>query len=251
MDDTTNLRIEDDDINTECLDESKLKAKEKAELNLNYTRLRVTLGVLGMIMPLVIFCVNGFQIEPSISEFYYTDSMVVFTGILIAFGLFLLSYKGFGRDKGEKISDNAVTNMAGVFVLIVAFVPTQCSGPECTELFLDAVAFGHQKSIVGKIHLISAALFLISMGYMSFVQFAKEGESKSKDCEDEQIVRRRCIVYKFSGIMIWLSLLFLALYFVGAFGKIENVIFWIETIALEFFGISWLVKSKQLTIISL
>ena len=101
----------------------------KIKMNIDHLILRKYLGILGMALPLILILGNGFKVENSISHYYYTTMSVVFTGTLIAFGFFLISYRGYIKDDNELFSDNFITNTAGILAFIVAIIPTACA--EC------------------------------------------------------------------------------------------------------------------------
>ena len=97
-------------------------------IHLTYRRIRKTIGYLGISLPilLVVFSLIPFfktEIQPSISDYYYTNLREVFTGTLCAVGLFLIRYKGYSHEKFLK-NDNLLTNVAGVMAFGVALFPT-------------------------------------------------------------------------------------------------------------------------------
>jgi hypothetical protein len=64
---------------------------------------RQLIGYSGLILPILVWLIAGWRpaeelqhwkLLSSISAYYYTGSVSVFTGILVALGLFLFSYKG-------------------------------------------------------------------------------------------------------------------------------------------------------------
>ena len=204
----------------------------EAQINLSYMNLRWLIGVLGIAMPLLLPMLNGFKVENSISHYYYTNSTIVFTGILITFGLFLFSYQGHQGKENEFLTDNLITNLAGIAIIIVALVPTACS--YCAD-----IPNGHNDGLKGKVHLISAGIFIFLMGYISLFHF-----TKSKDNSALKVFGRAC--YRAMGIMIWLSLLVIILMQYEVIPSFENFTFWLESLALWCFGIAWLVKGERL-----
>ncbi|MCX8211643.1 MAG: hypothetical protein OTI34_11375 [Lewinella sp.] len=212
---------------------NKNEAEESNRINVNYLTLRKYLGGLGVALPIALIIGNGFKLEESISHYYYTGMSVVFTGVLIAFGLFLISYKGYPKENDEIVSDNAITNIAGFLAITVALVPTACS-------YCDAgVPNGHDDTIRSVVHLISAGLFIALMGFMSFNQFVK-GENETITA------KRRKRVYRTCGIVIWVVVVFLLLEFILGFKLTAFDTFVGEAIALLFFGVAWLTKSESL-----
>jgi len=110
----------------------------RADLVLSYTRVRTALGILGMSLPLILVlgglldqprvdAATG-EIEPTISDFYHTTYRDIFVGTLCAIGVFLISYRGYGRDKGDWINDDWLATTAGVGAFGVAFFPNEGGG---------------------------------------------------------------------------------------------------------------------------
>lgn len=201
------------------------------ELRLNTTplKLRKYLGILGILLPFILVSGNRFEIEPSISHYYYTGMSVIFTGILFSFGLFLFSYRGYDKAANEKISDNMATNFAGILAILTAVIPTTCLDHNCLA------PNGHDNQILEIIHAACASGFFIIMGWMSYVQFTKD-----------PLKLRRNQLYRLCGIVIWATILILAS---GKFFHWEITkydVFIGETIALLFFGTAWLVKGETL-----
>jgi len=190
--------------------------------------------------------VNGFALKSSISHFYYSHASVIFTGFMITFGIFLIFYPGRSGDD-VKVSDNWITTIGGIGAILTALIPTAfCSDYdkpiEITDQLSEfcggnglTIYYVHNDSALGTIHLICAATFLILMGFMSYWRFTK-GNTTPK-------MKR---FYRFCAVMVWASLLILAIEF--AFGVYWTVydVFIMECVALVFFGLAWLVKGKAL-----
>ncbi len=208
-------------------------------------RIRKLVGILGIALPVLLpFTMGDFL--ASISHYYYsTLSSLFFIIILSAFGLFLISYKGYKKDvKTEQISDDFLTNIGGFAALIVVFIPTLCKGS--TSTFIDLLCtnenyplFGHNNATLSVIHLISAGIFILCMGWMSKYKFTRG----SKDVHNK--------IYKHCGNIVFISV---ALIIVGVILEKLNInflindyyVFIFETIAVIAFGSSWLVKGKAI-----
>jgi archaellum biogenesis protein FlaJ (TadC family) len=96
------------------------------------------------------------------------------------------------------------------------------------------------------IHYASAAVFFLTLAYVSLVLFTKVHPSgKKEDLTKQKVKRNR--VYRACGITILVCIGLLLL--VDALPKdsaILNIdpVFWIEAIALLAFGFSWLIKGE-------
>jgi hypothetical protein len=158
-----------------------------------------------------------------------------------SFGLFLLSYKGYKIDPTtEKVSDDFITNIGGLAALILVFIPTRCA--DSGNVVIDAICntgdyplFGHNSMIKGTIHLVSAGIFILSMGWMSKYKFTRSKNDVHKK------IYRICgnIVFISVGLMIVLIILEKLDI---SFWLDKYYVFILETTAIIPFGISWLIK---------
>ena len=203
---------------------------------ITYQTLRKVVGWLGIsLAPAVIIgnyiFGNCTRIQDSISHYYYTVTGNLFTGILCSNAMFLLAYRGYPDDK----RDNRWSNWAGIFALCIAFFPTNNDSTDSCAIFhLDD---NHLRRII---HYASAALFFTLLACMSLFLF-----TKSKGEMTKQKFQRN-IVYLVCGVVIFLAIALAGLYglFEQAGSRLSKIkpVFWLETIALSAFGISWLVK---------
>lgn len=200
------------------------------ELNLNYLALRRILGISGLALPFLLWISNGFQIEPSLSDYYYTPSSVLFTGTLIAFGLFLIAYRGYPRED-DRISDNIITNAGGLMALLTALLPTGC------DCYAQALIYAHQDTLRSTLHIIFAGLFLFSMGWMALFKFTRSPQSGP-------VHLRRKTIYRITGAGIWLIIVYLILGFAFGFNLTGIDVLIGEVMALWLFGTSWMVKGR-------
>jgi len=219
----------------------ELKQDEVIDSNLSYRALRLMIGVLGLLLPIILPLANKGVMMKSISKFYYTDSSIFFTSILFAIGLFLFSYRGKEKVKGE-VSDNIITNFGGLFAMMTALIPTNYyeGGSSqnleylksfCTE-HCFSIQYIHDNGSIGWVHTISAILFLIIVGYMSFFRFTKDTQSDPRN-----------LFYEVCGIGVWVTLIITGLDMALKWNFTEFDVFIGESIALCFFGVAWLTKS--------
>ncbi len=204
--------------------------------NLSYFTLRKVIGWCGMLLPWVTWGV-AWSYENSLSAYYYTRSNIILTSILVLCGVFLISYRGY-EQKDEKLSDNIITWIAGILILIVTAVPAQYNGAigDCPTPIC------HKSLLLGSIHFGCAAIFLVAMGYLALFNFTR-GE---KPFSDDKIKRNR--IYKICGIGMWgtLGIAGIMIFIFHLDDRWRHLILWVEIIDLIFFGVSWLVKGKAL-----
>jgi hypothetical protein len=206
----------------------------KSLLVLEYQILRRAIGILGTVLPFMI-SIGGwilFQtgIQASLSGYYYTGMRDVFVGTLCAIGIFLLSYKGYER------KDDIAGNLACVFVVGVALFPTAPPGSVSSLV-----------KIIGILHLAFASLFLATLAYFSLCLFTKTDTVGA--LRPRKLQRNR--IYKFCGYTIAICIL-LMLIEVSLPQELKNSlkpyhpIYWLESIAIFVFGISWLTKGQAI-----
>lgn len=144
--------------------------------------------------------------------------------ILGASGILLFTYNGY-----DKV-DDVLNTLAGVFALGICLFP--CAGKTG-----DIGTFLIKANVSDVIHMASALGFFGILAYNSLFQFTKGSDNPTKNKKRRNIIFRICGV----GMIASFVLLPLAQYHVL---EIPHVIWVIETIALAFFGISWLTKAN-------
>ena len=90
-------------------------------MRINTVRLRVLLGILATILPIIVAALYGCM-PPSISATYYTAACITpFMIILGASSILLMSYKGYTR------LDDIILTLAGVMGLCICLFPCYTS----------------------------------------------------------------------------------------------------------------------------
>jgi hypothetical protein len=208
--------------------------EDEKDMLISYLTLRKVIGILGATLPftaaLGAFLVFQNGIQSSLSSYYHTGMRDVFVGTLWAIGIFLYAYKGFER------ADNIAGNLGCIFAIGITLFPTTP----------DKGATDFDKTI-GTVHFIFAALFFLTLIYFSLFLFTK---TKNKTTMTQQ-KRQRNMVYKVCGYTMAACILLIAiLALIPASSKtfIDGIkpVFWLETIAIIAFGVSWLVKGEAI-----
>jgi hypothetical protein len=202
----------------------------------SYLNMRKIIGILGTSLPFCVILFNliesGFSIRGSISSYYYTNTRDIYIAIVSIISIYLISYKGY-----EKI-DDIIGNLSGVFALGVVVFPTYYS----TEYNTTVGIFLLNDRISDIIHMTFAALLFFSLSYTSIFLF-----TKSRGVRISKAKKKRNIVYRICGIIMFLSIILISIYMVilqnTIISKIKPVLI-LESITLIAFGISWLVKGK-------
>jgi hypothetical protein len=206
-----------------------------------FRRIRKAIGYLGISLPILLVLLSQVPffktpLQPSISDYYYTNLREIFTGILCAVGLFLIRYKGTKNSSFWK-NDSLLTNIAGYMAFGVAFFPTN---PESWDAKIYTL-IPLKLSFLGTIHYGFAAIFFFILGMISINVFTigqRKETNLSKSAFDENNIYRIC------GYLILVFIIIIPFF---SFLKIFNystILF--EAFALASFGISWLIKGRFL-----
>lgn len=200
---------------------------------LSYIGLRRSVGAIGTALPFVLplgtVALFTMDLPSSLSGYYYTGMRDVFVGSMCAIGVFLLSYK-FGR------ADNWLGTIAGVSAIGLSIFPTTPGGSPTPTRWEHAA---------GVLHLVFAAVFFVALAIFCLFLFTRtEPDGTPTDQK-----RTRNVVYRICG---WVIVGCLVLAVVAGVGlgtdlKAElRPLFWLESVAVLAFGVSWLVKGETL-----
>jgi hypothetical protein len=195
---------------------------------LSYIGLRKAIGIIAIALPPILvighLALDGGKWPGSISAYYYTSMRNVFVGAMCALGVFLFSYRYQERD-------NKLSTAAAALALGVALFPTASQGP---------TSRGEQA--VRAVHLTCASLFFVCLAVFSLFIFTKTaGELTPKKMQRNRL-------YRASGWTIVASLALAAVngaleHWVDGYALQDyNTLFWLESIAVWAFAVSWLVK---------
>jgi hypothetical protein len=187
--------------------------------------LRKTLGWLGIGLPFALLfggIIFGTVPQNSISHYFHTNMGSVFVGVIVAYGLFLITYTGYHK------YDNLLGNFAGFCALFIIIFPT--TPQNATPL----------EKIHGALHFTAATFFFLSLIVFCVHFFRKTHKDKDPTPEKE----KRNNWYLGCGIIMGLNLALIVTHKWLNFPSYEKSVFWLEAFALVAFGIAWLIKGK-------
>lgn len=200
---------------------------------IGYLTLRKAIGLLGTALPFVLslgaFLLFKTGIQASMSSYYHTGMRDVFVGTLCAIGVFMISYRGYERQ------DDVAGDLACVFAVGVALFPTTLRG--------DLIPL----DIIGKLHLAFAALFFLTLAYFSLRLFTKTDPTKTPTPQKLQRnkVYRACGYTLLASVVLIGLLTFLPSEIKQALSPYHPV-YWLESLGVFAFGISWLTKGEAM-----
>jgi len=195
-------------------------------LVVSYLTLRKAVGSLGIAFPVILAvgcwasggCVG---LESSMSQYYGTDMRDIFVGVLFSIGLFLFAYRGYSRQ------DEIAGKLASGFAVGVALFPITSPVPAIRDT-----------------HYACAASFFLTLSYFSLVLFTKTDQARPAHRK-----RMRNTVYRVCGIAILVCMGLIAVFeSVGRATPLAEVrpVFWLESLTLWAFGISWITKGEAI-----
>ncbi|HSI70059.1 MAG TPA: hypothetical protein VK941_07490 [Gillisia sp.] len=209
-----------------------------------YRRLRRAIGYLGVLLPvvLVVFSLFGFfktEIQPTISDYYFTNLREIFTGTLCAVGLFLIRYKGKDDEKKSSIwkNDEVLTNIAGIMALGVALIPVN---PELEHQkiytlipynchWLGYFHYAFATGLFGIFALLALNVFII-------------GQEQNEDIPVSTLNENH--IYRFCGIGIIVFMILVPVSEIFELFAYSTLV--LEALILFLFGAAWLIKGRAL-----
>lgn len=208
--------------------------KNEESLVFSYLQLRKTIGILGIFLPIILFfgalIIFNTGLQSSISQYYHTYMGDVLVGTLCAFGVFLYSYKGYSGDA-------IYAKLASILAIGIALFPT-----------IDDGSKTYIAPFIGILHVVFTIAFFSMLIYFSYFLFTK---SDKKVLPKKKLQRNR--VYKTCGILMAICILGIIIYslfpsvkdFLG-----DNLVFWLESVAIWSFGVSWFTKGEAIVMLN-
>ncbi len=188
-------------------------------MQINTVRLRAMIGWLGMLLPWIVVLLVGY-IPHSISATWYTNACTPFMIILGSASFLLISYRGYDR------LDDLILTCSGIAGLLICLFPCAIS-----EESIKVGTFLIDQQVSSVIHYIFALIFFGLLAYNSFFLFTKS----SGEMSQKKKIRNQ--IYRACGVGMMLSFLILLL------PPFSCRVWLMETIALFFFGVSFLTKA--------
>lgn len=177
------------------------------------------------------FLADCSYIQQSISDYYFTVTGDLMVGIMCCLALFLISYKGY---PGEQL-DEWLTTISGLLALGAALIPT--NEPLVQSCAIIHLPWDTNRSLT---HNLLSSLLFIMLSLISMLLFTKgRGEPTP-----EKLQRNK--VYIVCGSIMLMVIIVVPIYnqLLRTYPDWEKykLVFWLETLAMTAFGISWLVK---------
>ena len=190
--------------------------------------LRCFIGALGMALPIIVVVLSlvyGYGFPDSISATYFVPTCITpFMIILGSAGILLVCYKGYN------VVDNVLNTAAGFAAWGVCLFPCAAQSGRIGTFQISA-------DVSDIIHMVSALVFFGILAYNSLFQFTKGTDNPTPN------KKKRNIIFRICGIGMIASFILLPLVNYDVI-DVPHVIWVIEFIALQFFGVSWITKAN-------
>lgn len=203
---------------------------------ISFNSLRKSIGWMSVALSPAMLLGNYFladcsYIQQSISDYYFTVTGDLMVGIMCCLALFLISYKGY---PGEQL-DEWLTTVSGLLALGAALIPT--NEPLVQSCAIIHLPWDTNRSLT---HNLLSSLLFIMLSLISMLLFTKgRGEPTP-----EKLQRNK--VYIVCGSIMLMVIIVVPIYnqLLRTYPDWEKykLVFWLETLAMTAFGISWLVK---------
>ena len=206
-----------------------------------YRRIRRTIGYLGISLPILLVGLSYISffrtpLQPSISDYYFTNLREIFTGTLAAVGLFMINYKGSGNPSIWK-NDNLLTNIAGIMAIGVALIPVN---PDDFAIKIYTL-IPYPEKWLGWLHYSFAALLFLIMALLSINVFTIGQKNETRDPKS---ILNENNIYRFCGYSILVFIVMVPVSETLKLFSYSTLVF--EALALFSFGIAWLIKGRAL-----
>ena len=188
----------------------------------DYRMLRLFMGVIALSLPYAVIFLSQDSLT-SVSASYYSDARDTFVGMLFIVGAFLWAYNG------HTFRQAVVSKIASVAAFFVGFFPTACDG---CAVSLSSIA-----------HFSAAAVLFSALAYFCLGPFREKTSGQSGK------TGRRAAIYLVCGwLMVAAMLIALAAWLFVEEATVAKlrIVFWVELVALNAFGIAWITAGKWL-----
>ncbi len=217
----------------------------------SYLTMRKAIGCLGMALPFILaiggMLLHGPGIRRSISAYYHTGMGDVFVGTICVIGIFLFAYKGY-EPEDDRVGDFAF--FCAVGLALFPTIPDMGDPSRGIGLTLS-IATPDLENFIAVAHGVFTAGFFLTLAYFSLFLFTKSDREMTRKKRQRNIVYRACgyvILLAIALIVLGGLILYLELLPDATVRMVKSLdpLFWLESIAIVAFGVSWLVKGEAI-----
>ncbi len=194
----------------------------------SYIIIRRSIGILAVLLPFLLVLgglasKNEALVQRSLSAYYHNNMGDVFVIVLAMAAFLLIAYRG--RTSIVRV----LTTVSGILALFIIAFPTKVDNPPIVPYGIFKLPSYHSMLI----HYISAILFFILLGFVSFFHFTSHLDN-SPDSR-----RKNDKWYRIFGAVMFMAATYI-IFFVIVFPNYNVLV--AEFIGLEALGFTWLFK---------
>jgi hypothetical membrane protein len=214
----------------------------------SYLLERAIIGFIGITLPIVLIVgdhllgPNAPFLRSALSDYYYAGTRDVFVGAMFSVGVFLVTYKIF-----ERSISNLLTIISGLSAFAIGLFPT--TRPDGVNISLTPLQLRLTEATVGRVHIISSGIFIVSLAIMSFLFGLQEGRRPQ-----QRPTGRAMLSPRFWRWFHWtIALVILVAVTVTTWATDHHTFprarLIGEVVAVSAFGLSWLAKGLELDVL--
>lgn len=221
-------------------------SNDSESIVLSYLGIKKIIGLIGLALPAILWGITLLQQEqilPTISNYYYTKLFVFFTGLLIVLGIFLIT--SHSKDKWER----RLCVASGLSAILIALIPTNVLSKYiidensvlcANELVPSFHRYTDQvQEEVSNGHLIAAFIFFVTIIILTKIFHIQE-----RNCKGSNVQKYFLLFLALLIVFIILLLLIICREIFGFY--LGNIVFYLESIMLILFGVTWLIRGGDL-----
>ena len=193
---------------------------------INHRTIKLIVGLIALLLAGVTDFLTGGNIESISASYHYGEHWPrnVFVGSLAALSALLVSYNGASR------KEMILSKIAAVATLGVALFPCQCGDPA--------------NEIIRGVHAASAAVMFLILAYMCYLFYKEENDREHWQSNARKIIFAVC------GLAIVAAIAYVTYGNIANWPSESRFVFYGEQAGLIAFGISWLVSSDMLPVLT-
>jgi hypothetical protein len=232
------------------------QAADSRNILLSYSGLRISIGIIGLLMPWFVrlggYLQEKITASGTVSAYYYTGMRDVFVGTLILVGVLLAFYRTpRKRDQYVAVFTGLAAICIGIFPMDPVFpqnIKDDYFMPEDAKLYIQDHYFPHGQ--LG-IHNYAVTVFFglgIYLVANSFKNTTKYSSNEQITMTEQKVKRNR--IYRICAFLMLLSGVGIeVLSYLNGMKRYENLhlanyIFFPESLAISSFAFAWLVKGQ-------
>ena len=194
--------------------------------------------MLGFAVPVVLVLTKALMFsskqpffEKSLSAYYHTEVGLLFTGLLVAIGIALVSYRGYDKASGEVVNEDILGTIAGMASIGTGVLPPIPGPSGLPHLICTVVMFG-----------------IVTVFAYRFTKPWKPRSILPKRycCNEQKNRRNSCYIACF----VIMALVLLATFVVSVADYTDSLRPWVllgESIGMVAFAVAWLIKGEAVS----